>query len=390
MIATTDLGTDATAILDRLVAFDTTSRESNLAMIAFLQAHFAALGAETAIVGNAAGTKANLYATIGPMVAGGVILSGHTDVVPVDGQAWSSDPFALAMRDDRLYGRGTSDMKAFIALAMAVAPSLAAAPIRRPVHFAFSYDEEIGCLGAPDMIRQMRRNLPTARAVIVGEPTGMAVVAAHKGVATYHVTVHGHEAHSSLTHLGASANAVAVRLLGRLHDLADALEREASANSPFTPAHSTLTIGTIQGGTALNILARECVFGFDLRTVPGRQPAEILAPFMRAVEQADLALRGRFPAAGVSIVQGAAVPPLAPEVGGEAAALARSLSGDKGPAGAVAYGAEAGQFQQAGFSTVICGPGSIEQAHQPDEYIELEQIRRGAAFMNRLVEVSVQ
>jgi acetylornithine deacetylase len=345
----------------------------------------AAIGVAAHRVPSADGRKANLYATIGPMTPGGVVLSGHTDVVPVDGQSWTSDPFALIERDGRLYGRGTCDMKGFLSLALAAAPMMAEpGRLARPVHLAFSYDEEVGCLGAPAMIAEMSANLPRPAAVIVGEPTNMEVVHGHKGISSWIVTVTGHEAHSSLTHLGASANMVAIGLLQALAGLAARLEEGADPASPFQPRHATLTVGQINGGTAVNILARECVFLFDLRCPPNLDPDAVVAPFLEQVRAADAELKRRFPGAGVVVERRSYTPAFSPEADGTAERIARTLAGDNGPSRVVSYAAEAGQFQAAGFSTVICGPGSIEQAHQPDEYVEVAQIARGAAFMQRL------
>jgi acetylornithine deacetylase len=386
---TTDaLAARAIDLLARLVAFDTTSRDSNLALIEYVEALLGELGVATTRVPNADGRKANLYATLGPQVEGGIVLSGHTDVVPVDGQNWSSEPFTLTERDGRLYGRGTCDMKGFLALALATAPVFAEpGRLKRPVHLAFSYDEEVGCLGAPSMIAEIARHLPRPAAVIVGEPTMMEVVHGHKGITTYTVTVTGHEAHSSLTHLGLSANMVAIRLMHSLSDLADRLEQEVDPASPFLPKHATLTIGMINGGTAGNILARQCVFLFDLRCPPGVDPQPILAPFLAETRRLDAEMKARFPDTGIDVVRRSLTPAFAPEPDGEAERVARSLAGDNGPPRVVPYAAEAGQFQQAGFSTVICGPGSIEQAHQPDEYVNRVQMERGAAFMLRLAEM---
>ena len=380
------LAARATEELARLVAFDTTSRGSNLELIAHVEALLSALGVPSRRIANADGTKANLLASIGPDVAGGVILSGHTDVVPVDGQPWSSDPWVLTPRGDRLYGRGTCDMKGFLALALAAVPDFATGRLKRPVHLAFSYDEEVGCLGAPDLIAEIAARVPTPAAVIVGEPTGMEAVSGHKGIAAFRVVVSGHEAHSSQTHLGVSANMAAIRLMASLSALAERLEREADPASPFTPKWPTLTIGLINGGTALNILARECVFVFDLRTPHGVDPYDILADFFAEAEALDAAMKARFADAGVVVERRSRTPAMAIDPGGPAEAFARRLAGDNGPTRAVPYAAEAGQFQQAGYSVVICGPGSIDQAHQPDEYVEVSQIQRGAAFMVRLIE----
>jgi acetylornithine deacetylase len=383
-----DLAADGIKILTDLVAFDTTSRDSNLALIEHVEGLLAGLGIASTRVPNEDGSKANLYATLGPVVEGGVVLSGHTDVVPVDGQPWSSDPWTLTERDGRLYGRGTCDMKGFLALALAAAPIFAEpGRLKRPIHLAFSYDEEVGCLGAPAMIARIAASLPRPAAVIVGEPTNMEVVHGHKGITSYYVTVTGHEAHSSLTHLGISANMMAIRLMGLLSDLAAQLEHEADHASPFVPKHATLTIGQVNGGTAVNILARECVFVFDLRCPPGVDPDAVLTPFFAMAATLDAEMKARFPETGVEVVRRSLTPAFAPEPDGEAERVARALAGDNGPPRVVPYAAEAGQFQQAGFSTVICGPGSIEQAHQPDEYVERRQIERGAAFMLRLAEM---
>jgi acetylornithine deacetylase len=380
------LSARAVDILARLVSFDTTSRGSNLALIEWVEAYLSNLGVASRRAPNADGTKSNLMASIGPAVEGGIVLSGHTDVVPVDGQPWTSDPWVLTERDGRLYGRGTCDMKGFLALALAAAPDLVAADLKRPVHLAFSYDEEVGCLGAPDMIAIIARDFPRPAAVVVGEPTDMVAVQAHKGIASYWVTVTGREAHSSLTHLGVSANMVAIKLMSHLVELSERLERQADPASPFMPKGATLTVGQVNGGTAVNILARQCVFVFDLRTPPGLDPQAILADFFALAASLDAEVKTRAPEGGVKVEARSLTPSFAPEKDGVAEAFARRMAGDNGPARVAPYAAEAGQFQGAGFSTVICGPGSIDQAHQPDEYVEIAQMERGAQFMRRLID----
>ena len=380
-----DLTPAALEILETLVAFDTTSRDSNLALIEWVEAYLDRHGVPHRRVPNADGTKSNLIASIGPPDEGGVVLSGHTDVVPVDGQPWSSDPFKLTERAGRLYGRGACDMKGFLALALAATPELAAGA-KRPVHLALSYDEEVGCLGAPDMIEVIAREVPRPALVVVGEPTTMEAVNGHKGIATFTVTVHGREAHSSQTQQGVSAIMEAIPLMASLRQLAERLEQEADPASPFTPKGATLTIGVVHGGTAANILARECQFLFDLRCPPGLEPARLLLPFYAQVEALDRALKARAPEAGVTLVRRSHTPPLSPEPNGAAEAFARRLAGDNGPPRVVSFAAEGGQFQEAGFSTVMCGPGSIAQAHQPDEFVERAQMERGASFMRRLIE----
>lgn len=374
----------AIAILGKLVSFDTTSRLSNLALIDWVEAHLAGQGVASRRIASPDGDKANLLASIGPPVAGGIILSGHTDVVPVDGQPWTSDPFVLTERDGKLHGRGAADMKGFIALALAAAP-LFGEGLKRPVHLAFSYDEEVGCFGAPEMIAAIARDLPRPALAIVGEPSLMKAVGGHKGAAFFRVVITGREAHSSQPHLGVSANMAAVELLAALSALSAELAAKADPASPFEPKGTSLTIGRIDGGTAANILARRCEIVFDLRAEPGDDPLVVLAPFVARVADLDARLKARDSDCGATFEVLANVPSMAPD-NGAAETFVRGLTGDNGPLRAVPYAAEGGQYQGAGFSTVICGPGSIDQAHQPDEYVEVDQMRQGAAFMIRLAE----
>ncbi len=371
-------------ILARLIAFDTTSRNSNLDLIVWVEDYLAGHGVASTRVVNADASKANLYASVGPNVEGGIILSGHSDVVPVDGQDWLSDPWTMTERSGLLHGRGTCDMKGFIALALAAVPLFKNGS--KPVHLALSYDEEVGCLGAPAMIEEMAAKLPKPALAIIGEPTMMKVISGHKGITVHEVEVLGHEAHSSLTHLGLSANMVAIELMHDLAELARELWENADPASPFIPPHATLTIGKMQGGTAPNILARRAHFIFDLRCPPDVDPEVVLAPFKAKVAALHKEMSQAFPEAGMTITRLSNAPPMAPAGSQEAADFVRRLTGDNGPSGVVSYAAEAGQFQQAGFATVICGPGSIEQAHQPNEYLAVEQFERGADFMVRLAE----
>lgn len=381
---TSDILASARDIMSTLIAFDTTSRNSNLALIAWVEDYLGQHGVSSTRVVNADASKANLYATVGPNIEGGIILSGHSDVVPIDGQNWDSDPWTVTERSGLLHGRGTCDMKGFIALALAAVPLFKKGT--KPVHLAFSYDEEIGCLGAPAMIEEMAAKLPRPALAIIGEPTMMKPVTGHKGIAVHEVEVLGHEAHSSLTHLGISANMVAVELMHDLAELARDLWENADPASPFIPPHATLTIGKMEGGTAPNILARRALFVFDLRCPPGTDPDNILAPFKTKCAALDAEMKRAFPETGVRVTQQSNAPPMTHAGSEEAEAFIRKLTGDNSPAGVVSYAAEAGQFQQAGFATVICGPGSIEQAHQPNEYVSVEQFARGADFMARLVE----
>ena len=377
----TDLAT-ARSILETLVAFDTTSSRSNLALIEWVEDYLAQHGVASTRVPDETGKKANLFATCGPQGEGGVILSGHSDVVPVEGQAWSSDPWTVREADGKLFGRGTSDMKGFIALALAYVPRFIRG--RRPVHLAISYDEEVGCKGAGAMIERMAAGIPAPRLAIVGEPSLMRIITGHKGSSNFEVTIRGHEAHSSLVNHGISANMVAVRLMGELLQIARQLEESADPDNGFDPPQATLTIGRMEGGTAANILAGHARFVFDLRCPPGIDPQRVLAPFREVCALTDAEMKSRFPDTGVVLDQLASTPPMTAAGSDDAVAFVRKLTGENTPPSQVAYAAEGGQFQQAGFPTVICGPGSIEQAHQPDEWIALSQLEAGARFMERL------
>lgn len=369
-------------ILSRLIAFDTTSRNSNLALIDWVEEFLAQRGIAAHRVRNDDGSKANLYAMIGPSTAGGVVLSGHTDVVPVDGQPWTSDPWVLTERSGKLYGRGTADMKSFLALALAHVDMALSARLQRPIILAFSYDEEVGCLGAPSMIRQIVDTMPRPEAVIVGEPTSMRVVSAHKGVRSFFVEVTGREAHSSLPDSGVSAVMEALKLMALVAEMGR--ESKSITHPHFAPSRPTMTIGKVEGGTAANILARRCEFVWDLRTVDVAEADAIEARFRAAAEALDAEIKSRAPDGGVAIRRRSNTPGLAIDRESAAESLARALTGDN-ETRAVAYAAEAGLFQTAGVPAVICGPGSIEQAHQPDEWIEVAQIDEGAAFMRRLI-----
>ena len=370
--------------LDRLIGFDTTSRNSNLDLIDWVEAQLTPLGATCTRIANEAGTKTNLWVRIGPDVEGGVVLSGHTDVVPVDGQDWHTDPFKLTEANGLLYGRGTSDMKSFVALCLAFAPVFAQMNLRRPVHFAFSYDEEVGCQGAPAMIARIVEAGARPDAVWVGEPTLWQVVSGHKGIVVTHVEVTGREAHSSLPQLGASAIGEAVDLMAVLRTIERDLAANPMRDSAFEPPFPTLSIGKVRGGTASNILARQCTFMFDLRCPPGYDVDEILAPFMTAVAAAHERLQARYPEAGIKATRLSNVPPLSPEAGNAAETLARALTGDNAQR-AASYTTEAGQFHTAGIPAVVCGPGSIDQAHTPNEFIAASELERGIEIFEKLV-----
>jgi acetylornithine deacetylase len=373
----------ALAILERLIAFDTTSRLSNLDLIAWVEDYLAARGVSSRRVVSSDGAKANLIALIGPAVEGGVVLSGHTDVVPVTDQNWTSDPWRLVERDGKLYGRGAADMKCFIALALAHVDAARAAPLKAPILLAFTHDEEVGCLGAPALIAQLAQSFPRPAAVIVGEPTEMRVVSGHKGIRTYLVEVTGREAHSSLIDQGVSAIHEAVALMALLREMAREQEG-VEASALFDPPGATLTIGRVEGGTAGNILARRCMFQWDLRCPPGVDPDAFEARFFALAAEVDDRIKQRAPEGGVMAKRRTNTPPCAPDPGSAAESLARALTGDN-ETRAVSFGAEAGLFQLAGFPVVLCGPGSIREAHQPDEYIARTQVEEGAGFMRKLI-----
>ena len=377
-------------MIGRLVGFDTVSARSNRALIDDVQAYLAEHGVAARLVPDASGAKANLFATIGPATAGGVALSGHTDVVPVEGQPWATDPFTATIKDARVYGRGTADMKSFIAVALALVPTFRAMNLRRPIHLCLSYDEEVGCLGMPALLRLLGRELPLPALAIVGEPTGMKVVNAHKGIWAQRTTIIGRDGHSSAPGRGANAILFMAQLVGRLERLAAELQSEGAAAAPpgleFDPPWSTLNVGRIEGGTALNIIARRCTLDWEFRPLPGVDAATIRARIEHwiATELAPT-LRRTAPEATIETVSLCAVPALVPEPGGLAESVALRLTGAN-RAEAVSFTSEAGQFQESGISTVLCGPGSITEAHQPNEFVTLEQIAACEVFLRRLAE----
>ncbi len=377
--------TDCKNWLARLVAFDTTSRNTNLPLIDEVEPYLRSLGFRTVRVPGDEAGKANLYASIGPETEGGVILSGHTDVVPVDGQDWSSDPFTLVERDGRLFGRGACDMKGFLACCLAAAPEMAAAELKRPIRFAFSYDEEIGMFGAPFLAEAMARDLPANEACLIGEPTMMRVVDGHKGIGRFRTTIHGKEAHSSQYGQGVSAVALAGRALTALERLQAELIAEADPDNGFDPPFTTITANVISGGTAFNIMARECVFEWDCRACPGADAEAVLNRFAVALGDAFEEVGAGRPEIGFETDASVSVPPLAPRPNNRARELAFALTGSNATE-KVAYAAEGGIFQQAGMDTVVIGPGSIAQAHQPDEFVAIDQLSACLAFMDRLAE----
>ncbi len=376
----------AIEMLEKLVAFPTVSRDSNLPLIQFVEDYLSSHGVESTRVYNEDKTKASLYATVGPYTPGGIILSGHTDVVPVDGQDWKTDPFVLTIKDDRAFGRGSCDMKGFLAICLAELPAMLAADLTRPIHFALSYDEELACLGAWDLVDEMAINIKKPASVIVGEPTNMQVVTGHKGFMNFITRVRGFEVHSSLYHTGVSAVMVAARLVSWFSELSAKNRADADPNNPFVPNWSSLHCGQIEGGTAHNITAKDCWFVTDIRVIAGETPRQYFEQYLSFIRNVvEPEMQRVHPETGIHIEILSEVPALVPEANGFAEETARSITGDNG-VHVVSYGTEAGQFQGGGFSAVVCGPGSIEQAHQPNEYILLSEIQAGTSFIRQIIQ----
>ncbi|WP_070884427.1 acetylornithine deacetylase [Pseudomonas sp. D1-3] len=373
-------------LLERLIGFATVSRDSNLELIEFIRKYLAGFGVDSELFHNAEGTKANLFATIGPTDRGGVVLSGHTDVVPVDGQAWTVEPFRLSERDGRLYGRGTADMKGFIACVLAAVPKLVQRPLQMPVHLAFSYDEEVGCLGVRSMLAELEKRPHKPTLCLIGEPTELKPVLGHKGKLAMRCEVHGAACHSAYAPYGVNAIEYAARLIGHLGDIGTRLARPEHHDPRFDPPCSTVQTGLVKGGRALNIVPAECEFDFEVRALPGfdaqsvadelqRYAAEQLLPKMQAVSAAsDIRLQP------LSAYPGLATPP-----DSEAARLLARLCGSSDFA-TVAFGTEGGLFDGAGIPTVVCGPGSMEQGHKPDEFVSVEQLQGCDALLQRLAD----
>ena len=381
-----DLTHAALTILDRLVGFDTVSRHSNLPLMAYVRGYLAEHGIAHTMIPSPDGAKANLFATIGPADRPGIVLSGHTDVVPVDGQVWTHDPFTLTRVGDRVYGRGTSDMKGYVACMLAIAPVLAACELRQPVHLALSYDEETGCLGVPFIIEHMRGIGLAPEAALIGEPSRMGVVNGHKGSCSVRTTVTGLSCHSSRPDIGVSAIYGAIDIVSHLRAQADALAAAPDSEGIFDPPYTTVTVGTIHGGTAQNAIAGDCRFEWDIRATRAGMVAKVRQAMQAHVDTVVLpAMRARFPGATVTSELAYDAQPMVPQPGCAAEMLARALTGAN-TATAVPYCSEAGAFQAAGIPSVSCGPGDIAQAHTADEYIEIAQLAACMQFMQRLAE----
>ena len=371
-------------MIKTLIGFDTTSAKSNLSLISFIAEYLESLGATIRLTKNADSTKSNIFATLGPKDIPGSVLSGHTDVVPASPTDWTTDPFAADVRDDKIYGRGTADMKSFIAVALSLAPQFAKANLHQPIHFAFSYDEEVGCLGVRSLIADLA-TLPVKPALcIVGEPTEMSVIVGHKGKKSVTCTVHGKEGHSALNHKGVNAVEIAADMVSKIRSIQKRIRSEGPFEDGYDPPYSTLHTGTIHGGTALNIIPRECQFEFEIRNLPSHDPNSIMAelrghaqdlvPEMLAVDiSTGIMFDERNTTVGLSVSEDS-----------EPAKLACQLTGHNHTS-KVAFTTEAGLFAAAGIPAVVCGPGSITQAHKPDEFISLDQVAKCEAFLGDLL-----
>ncbi|MCR4267988.1 acetylornithine deacetylase [Nitratireductor sp. ZSWI3] len=371
-------------ILADLVGFPTISADSNLELIAYASEALSALGAHLSVTLDDTGTKANLFATLGPEGDGGIVLSGHSDVVPVAGQDWTGDPFILREADGRLYGRGTCDMKGFIACCLAMAPDFAAADLRRPLHFAFTYDEEVGCFGARALVKELERAAVRPSVAIIGEPTMMRIIEGHKGCFEYTTEFRGLEGHGSDPARGVNAVEYAVRYIARLMALAEELKGRAPEESRFRPPWTTLQIGRIAGGVAHNVIAGQCTVDWEMRPVRAID-ADFVKDEIRAYVEEDLkpAMQAVFAGADIVTHVVGEVDGLEPVSESEARRIVSELTGLT-EAEVVAFGTEAGLFQKAGISSVICGPGAIEQAHKADEFVTLDQLSECLSMLTRL------
>jgi acetylornithine deacetylase len=377
------------AMIERLIAFKTVSRDSNLGLIEWVRDYLQGFGAKTRLTHDASGKKANLFATLGDSKKPGLVLSGHTDVVPVDGQNWDTDPFAATERDGRLYARGSADMKGFIGIILAQAPKFIAAlndnRLEAPLHYALSYDEEVGCLGVRGLIADLEEQGIRPAGCVVGEPTSMQPIIAHKGTHRFRCAVHGREAHSSYVTHGVNAIEYAARLVVFIRQLADRLAQLEQRDYGFTVPYSTLSTGLIQGGIAANVVPRDCVFQFDMRTLPQAKPDALYQEIHRYAEVLAAEMRGIDASAGIDLQWVSQTVGLAAAESDAIVQWAMQLSRNP-TVGKVSYGTEAGLFQKMGVPTVICGPGDIAEAHRPNEFVALDQLAQCETFMDRILE----
>ena len=374
------------ALIERLVGFDTTSRDSNLGLIEWARDYLKGYGIASRLTYDATGNKANLFATVQKGAGPGIVLSGHTDVVPVDGQDWASDPFKAIVKNEKIYGRGACDMKSYLAVILAMAPRFAAANLRSPIHFALSYDEEVGCIGARGLLEDLARNDIRPAGAIIGEPTSIQPVIAHKGKRAYRCCVRGKEAHSALTPQGVNAIEYAARIISYIRHMAERQQACEPRDYGFDVPFTTLQTGVISGGTAGNIVPRECNFQFEFRYLPGADPDALEREIRDYAERVVLPeMKRTDPGTSIDIETKSDNPGLSVSEKDQITQLAQALSRNQSTA-KVAYLTEGGLFQRAGIPAVICGPGSIEQAHKPDEYVALEQVALCESFMERLLE----
>ena len=373
-------------MIRKLVGFPTVSRHSNLDLIEFVREYLRPYAADVRLTFDDDSRKANLFATLAPGDAGGIVLSGHSDVVPVDGQAWDTDPFQLAEKDGRLYGRGSADMKSFLACALTLAPEFIERGLKAPLHLAFSYDEEVGCLGVGRLIADLARAGIRPRSCIVGEPTLMKPVIAHKGKKSFRCIVRGLAAHSAYAPRGVNAVEAAAEAVAYLRQMARRHRDHGPFDKSFDIAHTTVHTGVIHGGTALNIVPHECAFEFEFRYLPGDDPAALLREFTKYVKSVlEPEMQAVDAAAGFDIRPLSEIYALDTGLETEVVGLAQELAGND-EIGKVSFGTEGSQFQRAGIATVVCGPGSIEQAHKPNEYVTLDQVAQCEAFLRRLMQ----
>jgi acetylornithine deacetylase len=372
-------------ILAALIAFDTTSRNSNIPLVAWIEDYLDQFNIPHLRVDYEAGSKTNLFATIGPDIGGGVVLSGHTDVVPVDGQDWSTNPFILVEKDKHLFGRGTADMKGFIAVTLALVPEFLKLKLRVPIHLAFSCDEEVGCKGVRPLVDYLKHSAKKPSAAIIGEPTSMQVVNGHKSAVRFSTEVTGHESHSALTDQGVNAIMVAGEIIHEISKIREDLIAMGDPTNSYNPPYSTIHIGVISGGTANNIVPKTCSFNWETRLLPGFDESYVPNRMNAAARALEPAMKAVSPHAGILVEQANAVPGLAAEKDSPAEQLALHCS-HTNSTHTVSYCTEAGLFQQAGIPAVVCGPGSIEQAHKPDEFIAISELRKCEGFLRRLAE----
>ena len=373
-------------VLEKLVGFDSISGRSNHEIVGYIKDTLEAQGVEVTLSYDAEGRRANVFATIGPPSGGGVVLNGHTDVVPVDGQVWSSDPFKLTRKDNRLYGRGAVDMKGFLACVMASVPVFQSGNLERPIHIAFVFDEEIGGFGMPVLLDSMASLSCRPAVVIVGEPTEMNIVTGHKGGCEMRTEITGHEVHSSDPTRGVSAISTAMQLIARIEQVGARLAADPVPRSPYFPPYGTFNIGTIQGGSARNATAGWCNFDWEFRPMPGQNSRAVIAEIEDyAATELLPAMKAISPDAGINIITEVSVPSLDDRNARQAAAFVSDITGQNSQS-VVSFGTDAGYFSDAGISTVVFGPGSIRRAHGPDEYIEIAELQQGLDFLGAVAQ----